>query len=135
MSLHIDVLARLHVLWGAFGLLTGTALFVLGLGTNAALDDLGIAGPAGHAAVGVFVVFGGALLGGGLAACGVGVALGRRLPFARLTALALAVPTLVLAPFGTALGVYTFWVLVNDEARRAFGGPIGAPHLVSVERP
>jgi hypothetical protein len=23
-------------------------------------------------------------------------------------------------PFGTALGIYTFWVLLNDEGRRQF---------------
>ena len=135
MSLHIDVLGRLHVLWGAFGLLVGAALFILGFGTNAALDDLGIAGPAGRAAVGVFVVFAVAFVVGGLASCLVGVALGRRLPFARLSALAIAVPNLVLAPFGTALGVYTFWVLLNDEARQAFGGPLVPAHLAPVDRP
>jgi hypothetical protein len=28
-----------------------------------------------------------------------------------------------MVPFGTALSVYAFWVLLNDEARRAFGRP------------
>ena len=40
---------------------------------------------------------------------------------ARLASLILAVPNLVLVPFGTALGVYTLWVLLNDDARQAFG--------------
>jgi hypothetical protein len=31
-------------------------------------------------------------------------------------------PSLVVIPFGTALAVYTFWTLLNDDARRAFGG-------------
>lgn len=134
MSLHIDVLGRLHVMWGAFGLLTGTSLFILALGTHAALDDLGQSGPAGQTAVGIFVVFGGALFLGGLAALVIGVALGRRRPAARMSALLLAVPQLVLAPFGTALGVYTFWVLLNDEARRAFE-PAVPRLIVPVERP
>jgi hypothetical protein len=134
MSLHIDVLGRLHAMWGVFGLLTGASLFILAITTHAALDDLGLAGPAGQTAVGVFVVFGGALVVGGLAALVVGLALGRRVPAARMGALVLAVPHLVLAPFGTALGVYTFWVLLNDDARRAFGRAIPR-HLVPVERP
>ena len=41
----------------------------------------------------------------------------------RAAALALAVPNLVIVPFGTALGVYTLWVLLNDDARRVFGRP------------
>ena len=32
-------------------------------------------------------------------------------------------PEGVLVPFGTALGVYTFWVLLNNDARRTFGRP------------
>jgi len=133
MSLHIDVLGRLHAMWGAFGLLTGSSLFTPALGPNAALDALGLAGPAGQTAVGIFVVFGGVLFLGGLAALIVGLALSRRAPAARMGALVLAVPHLVLAPFGTALGVYTFWVLLNDDARRAFGRAVPR-HLVSVDR-
>ncbi len=134
MSLHIDVLGRLHALWGTLGLLTGASLFILALGTHAALDDLELSGPAGQTAVGIFVAFGSALFFGGLAALVVGLALGRRVPAARMGALLLAVPQLVLAPFGTALGVYTFWVLLNDEARRAFGRAVPR-HLVPVGRP
>ena len=33
-------------------------------------------------------------------------------------ALVLAIPNLILVPFGTALGAYAFWVLLNDDARR-----------------
>lgn len=136
MSVHIDVLSRLHVLWGAFGALTGSSLLILAIGTNAALDDLGIAGPGGQAAVGVFLFFAAVLGIGGLAMLLVGLALGRRRPFARHTALGLAVPNLILAPFGTALGIYSCWVLLNDDARRAFARPGGEPpRLVSVERP
>ena len=50
-----------------------------------------------------------------------GRGLGRRRPAARVWALALAVPDLLVVPFGTALSVYAFWVLLNDEARLQFG--------------
>ena len=36
----------------------------------------------------------------------------------RLGALVLAVPNLVVVPFGTALSLYAFWVLLNDDARQ-----------------
>jgi hypothetical protein len=135
MSVHIDVLGRLHVLWGAFGVLTGTSLLILAGGTSLALDDLGQSGPAGQAAVGVFLLFGLILGIAGLASLVVGIALGRRRPFARPGALVLAVPHLFLAPFGTALGIYACWVLLNDDGRRAFGRPLAEPHLVARDQP
>jgi hypothetical protein len=64
--------------------------------------------------------------GGGLMVL-VGRALVGRGRFGRPAALALAVPNLLVIPFGTALGVYTFWALLNDEARREFGRPPRAP--------
>ena len=51
----------------------------------------------------------------------------RRRTSARLAALVLAVANLIIVPFGTALGVYTFWVLLNDDARREFGRPPRGP--------
>jgi hypothetical protein len=40
-----------------------------------------------------------------------------------VAALLLALPNLLVLPFGTALGVYTYWVLLNNDARDAFGRP------------
>jgi hypothetical protein len=37
------------------------------------------------------------------------------------------VPNLIVVPFGTALSVYAFWVLLNDEARSEFGRPPRTP--------
>ncbi len=136
MTPHLDILGRLHQLWGLFGLLTGSSLVILAAGTNAALDDLGLEGAAGPAAVGILAFLGGLIAAVGLAAIVVGVALGRRRPFGRMSALLLAIPHLVIAPFGTALGVYAFWVLLHDDARRAFGRPGGPARLVSpLDRP
>ena len=42
-------------------------------------------------------------------------------PEGRLATLGLAVPNLFVLPFGTALGVYAFWVLLHDETRKMFG--------------
>jgi hypothetical protein len=118
---HIDVLGRLHLVWGAFGALTGLSLAVLAVGTALALSRLGSSGRPEHAAVGVFAVGAALLAGGGAVMMILGRALRRRRPSGRKFALALAIPNLVLVPFGTALGAYTFWVLLDDDARRAFG--------------
>ena len=44
----------------------------------------------------------------------------RRQPNGRLATLALAVPNLFILPFGTALGIYAFWVLLHNETRARF---------------
>ena len=65
-----------------------------------------------------------ALLGGvGFGALSAARGLRRRRRSGRALALALAIPNLIALPFGTALGVYTFWVLLNNDARREFGRP------------
>jgi hypothetical protein len=128
MRYHIDVLGRLHGVWGTFGLLTGLSLFILALGSWASLANLGPVSRAGHAAVWILVASGATLVvaGGAMIAAGRGVC--RHRPRGRAAAIALAVPNLMLVPFGTALGIYALWVLLNDDARRVFGRP---PRLAS----
>jgi hypothetical protein len=124
MRLHIDALGWLHAVWGAFGVLTGVSLLVLAAGTG--LTVTGLAGAeqsVGHAAVGLLVACGILLVIGGVAFVIVGRSLLRRRLRGRFAALLLAVPDMVLAPFGTALSIYAFWVLLNDDARREFGRP------------
>jgi hypothetical protein len=123
MRTHIDVLGWLHAGWGAFGVLTGAALLILAAGTRGALADLGLAGPTRLAAVWMFVVCGALFVIAGLVMIAAGRALGRRHTRGRLAVLLLAVPNLVVVPFGTALGIYSFWVLLNDDARAEFGRP------------
>ena len=130
MRLHVDVLAWLHFLWGLFGVLVGGSLLVLALGTRMALFDLGHMGPAERAAVWLLVICGVTLVIAGLVMMAVARALTRRRQAARVAALILAVPNLIVVPFGTALGIYTFWVLLNDDARREFGRPPRTPMRV-----
>jgi hypothetical protein len=120
MRLHIDVLGWLHVVWGGFGVLTGTSLLILGIGVRQA--TLGEApGRAEQAVVVLLLTVGGTLMAAGAASAVTGWFLRQVHGRARMAALVLAVPHLIVVPFGTALGVYTFWVLLNNDARRAFG--------------
>ena len=123
MRLHLDALILLHRVWGAFGVLTGTSLALLALGTQAALHQLRAAGRPESAAVGVLIVCATLLIAVGLGALFAARGLKRRQTFGRAVALLLAIPNLIVVPFGTALGVYTFWVLLNNDARREFGRP------------
>lgn len=129
MRLHIDVLGWLHLVWGLFGVLTGVSLLLLGAGTRAALtpDTFGLGE---QAAVWLLLVAGTTLFVAGLAHAATGWWLRRLVGRSRHLALGLAVPALMLVPFGTALGIYTFWVLLNDEARRQFGHAPRAVHPV-----
>ncbi len=131
MRLHIDVLGWLHLVWGGFGLLTGCSLAVLAVGLRASLAGERF-GVGEQAAVAILVVVGGLLMAAGLVAAMTGWFLRRLRGRARRAALIFAVPNLILVPFGTALGVYTFWVLLNDDARREFGH---APRAVSPHTP
>ncbi len=110
MRLHIDVLGWLHLVWGTFGLLTGTSLFILAFAARQV-----------PVAVGVLMTVGAVLFLGGAVSAGTGWGIRRLRGRARLAALILAVPNLLLVPFGSVLAVYTFWVLLNNDARQAFG--------------
>lgn len=123
MRYHLDVLSRLHAVWGAFGLLTGGSFFILAVSCWASLAGLAPVSRAGYAAVWILAATGFALALGGLAMLLAGRALKGRRRAGRAAAIALALPNLVLVPFGTGLGVYTLWVLLNDDARLAFGRP------------
>jgi hypothetical protein len=119
IAVHIDLVGRLYLVAGWLSLLVSLSLASLGLGA------FGLAGPDGPdvptslaAAVffGLAVVF--ALWAGTLAL--VGWAIRAHRPWARLAALTLAVVNLFVIPFGTALAVYSAWVLLQAEGKRAF---------------
>jgi len=119
MRAHLDLLGRLYVAWGSLGLLVGASLVILSAGA-AAGSDLA----EGRLAVGAIILAGAAVLplAGGALALWAGRALATRHPRGRAGALLLAVPNLFLLPFGTALGIYSFWVLLNNHVREMFPG-------------
>jgi len=63
------------------------------------------------------------------AACGffAGWGLLRREPWARIVALVLAFISLFNIPFGTAIGVYTLWVLLPGDSQREYEALVAAP--------
>lgn len=124
MLRHIDLLARLHKIWGALALVAGAAILIQGLGalglTLSAEPGAETAGVAAAFTTAMFFLFAlGALVWGGVHISD-GVGLRRRQPWARPVALLLSVLNLFFLPFGTALALYAFWVLLSDETRRVF---------------
>jgi hypothetical protein len=130
VRVHFDVLGWLHSLWGVFGVLAGAALGIIALGAVLSVGELGDAtGPLVPSVI-LLLLAGGLLAAGGLVMIAVGGALRQRRPAGRLAALVLSIPNLLVVPFGTALAMYTYWSLLNDEARHAFGRPVRASRTI-----
>ena len=123
MRHHINVLGLLHMVWGVFAALAGVSLAILAAGTNAAVNAATADTVGSSAAVWLLGATGAFLFFAGVALTMTGRRLRATQPGARFAALVLALPNLLILPFGTALGVYTYWVLLNNDARDAFGRP------------
>ena len=124
MTRHIDLLAVFFQMWGALALVAGTAILVLAVGALAIVTSAERAalGPdvAAGLTVGFFFVFAAAALAWGGIHLWTGFSIRGHKAWARLVGLALAVLNLFFLPVGTALAVYTFWVLLSNESRRLF---------------
>lgn len=120
MSPHLHLLWVLQLVWGAIGVLLGASTLMLAVGAAAigwTTDGDEVA--AAITAV-AFLICAVLLFAAGGANTWAGNALKRRQPNGRLVTLALAVPNLFILPFGTALGIYAFWVLLHNETRMMF---------------
>ena len=117
---HLHLLGILQLVWGAVGLVLGVSTLLLAVGAVA----IGWSSSGDELAAGLtaaaFAIFAAALLAGGGANAWAGAAIGRRDPAGRLAALWLAVLNLFVLPFGPALAIYAFWVLLHNESRAQF---------------
>jgi hypothetical protein len=124
MTRHIDLLAVFYQMWGALALVAGTAILVLAIGALAIVSSAERAalGPdmAAELTVGFFFAFAAGALAWGGVHLWTGLSLRAHKAWARLVGLALAVLNLFFLPVGTALAIYTLWVLLSNETRRLF---------------
>ena len=120
MKSHVNLLGILQLTWGWMGLLLGASLLLLAAGA-AAIARTPEADPftAAFTAL-LFVVFAIALALGGWANAWAGRAVRQHRAPGRTGALVLAVVNLFVLPFGTALAIYTFWVLLHNDVRTLF---------------
>ena len=120
MRPHLHLLGLLQLAWGAIGVLLGVSILVLAVGAIA----IGVSTPDERMAAGmtaaVFALFAAALLVAGGLNVWAGAALRREEPVGRTAVLWLAVSNLFVLPFGTALGIYAFWVLLHNDNRAVF---------------
>ena len=131
MKDHVKILAVLHIVLGALGVLIGLGVFAVtgGVGMLVAMDGdddaqqvLTLLGGAGGFVLAVMLV----LSVPGIVA---GIGLLSYRPWARILTIVISVLDLMNIPFGTALGIYGLWVLLSRDGERLFEPrPIGDPH-------
>ena len=124
MPSHVDFVGVLFIVWGLLTTLIGVSTLALGAAAVALIASATREGGANGFAAGVTAVIFTTLaiiaIVWGSAHVVVGVPLRRRQPWARMAALMLGSVDLLLLPYGTALGVYALWVLLNEHGKAVF---------------
>jgi hypothetical protein len=119
----VDLLGVLFIVWGLLTTLVGLSTLALGVGAVALITSANRS-EGGQFAAGltaaVFTALAVIAILWGAAHVVVGVPLRRRRGWARIMALMLGSIDLLLLPYGTALGVYTLWVLLSEKGREIF---------------
>jgi hypothetical protein len=115
------------MLWGGMSLLLGVSLLSTGIAATAIGAAVVPAASGGTLTAGIVaaVFFTLAALGlvFGATHLWVGSRLRRFREWARAFAIVLAVVDLVCVPFGTGLGIYALWVLLNERSKPLFEEP------------
>ena len=124
MEKHVTIVAVLRIAFSALGILAAVIIFLAvvggGLisGDSDAMRITAIVGPS-IALVLVLVSLPGIIGGVGLL---------KYKQWARILVIILAILDLFNIPIGTALGIYTLWVLFQDETAQLFAaGPVSGP--------
>jgi hypothetical protein len=114
MKKHIELLGILNLVYSGMALIVAAFLFVLLSGIGVITRDpvaMGILGTIG-------IVLSTLLTLLALPGIAAGIGLLKMKAWARIVAIVLGCLDLLHFPFGTALGIYTLWVLLNDESRK-----------------
>lgn len=124
MKGHVDFVGVLFIVWGLLTVLVGVSTLALGVGAVALITSASRGGGGGQVAAGItaaaFATLAFIAILWGAAHVIVGVPLRRCTPWSRLIALMLGSVDLLLLPYGTALGVYALYVLLNEKGKALF---------------
>jgi hypothetical protein len=124
MLSHVDFVGVLFIVWGLLTTLVGVSTLALGIGAVAMIASASRGSGGGQFAAGLtaaaFTALAVIAMLWGAAHVVVGVPLRRHKPWARLIALMLGSIDLLLLPYGTALGIYTLWVLLDEKGKALF---------------
>lgn len=136
MEKHISVLGILHIVYSVFGFFAGVMIFAIFSGIGFIVRDAGNFPDAGTVDVpAIFWVIGsfiaGLLVLFSLPGMVGGIGLLKHKEWARIVLLIVGFFDLLHIPFGTALGVYTIWVLFNREAIALFRPQAPSPPMAN----
>ncbi|HTL44760.1 MAG TPA: hypothetical protein VL262_10520 [Vicinamibacterales bacterium] len=120
MRSHVNLLGILHLVWGGMGLLLAGSLLILAVGAVAIARTTADDPMTAAFTAALFLLFAIALAAAGWSNAWAGSAIRGHRSAGRLTALGLAALNVFVLPFGTALAIYGFWVLLNNDARQLF---------------
>lgn len=124
MDSHVDFVGVLFIVWGVLTTLVGVSTLALGVGAVALIRSATRGGGGGQFAAGLtaaaFTTLAIIAIVWGVAHIAVGISVRRCRHWSRLAALMLGSVDLLLLPYGTALGCYALWVLLNEQGKRLF---------------
>jgi hypothetical protein len=128
MTQHVKILGVLHIILGAFGVLAaivvfavfgGLAGFLSGMSLQDMNADVRTAAPfLGILGIGITSI----ILILSIPGIIIGIGLVQIRPWARIAGIVLSALDLLHVPFGTALGVYGLWVLLQQQTEALFAG-------------
>lgn len=133
MITHVKVLGVLNLVCGAF-MLIGAMLLALVLGGTAGI--VGAAADAEDAAIAIPIL---GIAGSALSIFLIAFALPNLIigwglltfkSWARIAGIVLSAISLINIPFGTILGIYGLWVLLNKDTERLFDAPVAVSRTV-----
>ena len=121
MKSHVEFLGILFIVWGLLTVVVGVSTLALGIGAATLITS---ASGGGQVAAGItaaaFTALALMAILWGAAHVLVGVPLRRCTPWSRLIALMLGSVDLLLLPYGTAVGGYALYVLLNEKGKALF---------------
>jgi hypothetical protein len=121
LSSRVDLVGVLFIVWGILTALVGVSTLLLAIAAASIVSSAGHSGNLFTFTVtAAFLTLGVIAIIWGVAHVAVGVPLRQHRPAARLLALTFGAVDLVLLPYGTALGCYTLWVLLNEQGKKLF---------------
>ncbi|MEO8216931.1 MAG: hypothetical protein ABI718_07605 [Acidobacteriota bacterium] len=127
MEKHVTILGIIYIAFGVLFLLAAAIVFVAVAGGGLISGDreaIAITSAVATVVSAFLVLF-------ALPTMAAGIGVMRHRPWARVLALIIGVLNLLNIPFGTILGIYTIWVLMNDDTARIFGAAIPQTSVVT----
>jgi len=125
VATHVDFVGVLFIVWGVLTALVGLSTLALGVGAaSLATSANRSGGMAAGLTAAAFISLAVIAIVWGVGHVLIGIPLRRHRHWARLLALMVGSIDLLLLPYGTVLGCYTLWVLLNERGKALFGTAI-----------